>query len=343
MFSVVIPLYNKESSIQSTLKSVLEQTFRDFEVIVVNDGSTDRSVERINIFSDSRIRLIHQENQGVSAARNRGIQEAKRDWVAFLDADDEWDREKLALFYKDIQRHPKVNWGFAGFYLFKGEKIRGAHLYKTKNTVLTNIFDDLLNGIKIQTSSVVVRRAFLIEHNIAFTVGINNSEDREVWYKLCCYDKNPLYINSVLSKYIIHKCQNSLTRNVIGSKKMDFLTVYSRLEDDLRCLDEIDNKKLLAFITKFNKRAIQDYWVQLHCFPKEFQEYISVNDYVWMTRTVNLPVKLKRNMLLGFRYANQLFNCYRIWVRLSVRYLSSWQEAFRHRVSESIPDQYSLR
>lgn len=90
MISVVIPLYNKDKQIAKTLYSVLKQTYPNFEVIVVNDGSTDNSLSEVSKISDSRIRLICQENKGVSAARNRGIQEAKSDYIAFLDADDEW-------------------------------------------------------------------------------------------------------------------------------------------------------------------------------------------------------------------------------------------------------------
>lgn len=83
MFSVVIPLYNKELSIGNTIQSVLDQTCQDFEIIVVNDGSTDNSAAVVEAIEDDRIRLIHQENQGVSAARNRGIEETRGEWVAF--------------------------------------------------------------------------------------------------------------------------------------------------------------------------------------------------------------------------------------------------------------------
>lgn len=88
--SVVIPLYNKELSIQRAVNSVLNQTEQDFELIIVNDGSTDKSAQLVENMADHRIRLIHQENSGVSVARNRGVSEAQSDLIAFLDADDEW-------------------------------------------------------------------------------------------------------------------------------------------------------------------------------------------------------------------------------------------------------------
>lgn len=83
MISVIIPLYNKEKQVAHTLESVLSQTFQRFEIVVVNDGSTDNSVAEVEKIGDSRIRLIHQKNGGVSAARNRGIEDSKYELLAF--------------------------------------------------------------------------------------------------------------------------------------------------------------------------------------------------------------------------------------------------------------------
>ena len=76
-FSVIIPLYNKESFIEKTLECVLNQTFKDFEIIIVNDGSTDNGLEKIKKFTDNRIKIFQQENQGVSVARNKGMEMAE--------------------------------------------------------------------------------------------------------------------------------------------------------------------------------------------------------------------------------------------------------------------------
>ena len=105
-FSIIIPLYNKEDFIADTIKSVLNQTFTDFEIIVVNDGSTDNSLKELQSIKDHRIITIQQKNQGVSIARNNGIKNAKGDYITLLDADDEWKPNHLELFYKTIKQFP---------------------------------------------------------------------------------------------------------------------------------------------------------------------------------------------------------------------------------------------
>ena len=104
--SVVIPLYNKGPYIARAWNSALKQTYQDFEVIVIDDGSTDSGAEIVRGFNDPRIRLIQQENRGVSAARNRGINEATSDFIAFLDADDEWIPKHLETIIRLREKFP---------------------------------------------------------------------------------------------------------------------------------------------------------------------------------------------------------------------------------------------
>ena len=115
MISVVIPLYNKEKQIERTLRSVFAQTYTDFEIIVVNDGSTDRSAAVVESLNDPRIRLVTQKNAGVSAARNRGIREARGEYIALLDGDDEWKPEFLETMTALTEKYPQCE-VFAGNY-----------------------------------------------------------------------------------------------------------------------------------------------------------------------------------------------------------------------------------
>ena len=117
MISVVIPLYNKEIIIEKSLNSVLSQDYSDFELIVVDDGSTDGSVAIVEKIFDNRIHLIRQKNSGPSKARNVGVQYAKGDWILFLDADDEMQPGALRCFSNYISKAPKADM-FIGEVLF---------------------------------------------------------------------------------------------------------------------------------------------------------------------------------------------------------------------------------
>lgn len=108
MISVVIPLYNKEASIKQSLMSVLSQSCQDFEVVIVDDGSTDNSVAKVEEIQDSRIRLILQENGGPGKARNTGVKNAKGSGC-FLDADDELLPNALNVFKELLTEHKKAN------------------------------------------------------------------------------------------------------------------------------------------------------------------------------------------------------------------------------------------
>ncbi|WP_414575880.1 glycosyltransferase family 2 protein [Anabaena sp. CCY 9402-a] len=104
--AVIVPLYNKGQYIARTLKSILNQTYQNFEIIVVNDGSTDNSPDIVSSYHDPRIKLIHQANVGPGAARNRGMSETQADFLSFLDADDEWLPSFLATSIKHLQTNP---------------------------------------------------------------------------------------------------------------------------------------------------------------------------------------------------------------------------------------------
>jgi len=144
--SVVIPLYNKGPYIARALNSVLAQIFQDFEVIVVDDGSTDNGAEVVRGFRDPRVRLIQQENQGVSAARNRGIEEARAELVAFLDADDEWLPEFLDTVLRLRSKYPDAGlYGTAYEVHFPGSIVKRIYNKNDGERLLSSYFGALVN------------------------------------------------------------------------------------------------------------------------------------------------------------------------------------------------------
>lgn len=194
MISVVIPLYNKDKQIVKTLYSVLKQTYPNFEVIVVNDGSTDNSLSEVSKISDSRIRLICQENKGVSAARNRGIQEAKSDYIAFLDADDEWQVDYLQTQMNLIKKYPSCS-VWATSYIYRtpdgkeNEPIIKNLRFKGMDGILDNYFEVAsVSNPPLCSISVLIRKSALLEIG-GFPVGIASGEDLLTWLKLALRTK----------------------------------------------------------------------------------------------------------------------------------------------------------
>ncbi|CEA15290.1 hypothetical protein ING2E5B_0523 [Fermentimonas caenicola] len=293
MFSVIIPLYNKELSISNTIQSVLDQTFQNFEIVIVNDGSTDNSVKEVEKFDDKRIRLIHQENKGVSAARNRGIEEAKYEWIAFLDGDDLWEKEHLEEYTIAIQSAPNLNWVCSG-YTSKTKKKEIDHIY-SKGGVLTNVFEDLINGLSIHTSTVCIKKKLFDKYpDLYFRVGMNNSEDREVWYKLCCIDKNPFYISKSLSIYDV-AVEDSLTKQKVMTDKEHFLTLKDRIEEfeEFEKLYLTDKILFEDFISELNRFHLGGSYVR-GIFKEEHKPHLSLAQYYLYKYTSFMPYNLRR-------------------------------------------------
>lgn len=207
LFSIVIPLYNKEGQISNTLHSVFAQTCTDYEIVIVNDGSTDGSAAAVEAINDPRIRLIHQQNAGVSAARNRGIAEARGQYIALLDADDEWKPEYLATIAELIRKYPDCD-VFATNYEFRDSngKVTSTILNKlpftTSDGILSNYFEVAsCSNPPICSISIVTTRA-TFDLIGGFPIGIKSGEDLLTWAKLACkykiaYTTNPTAVFNI--------------------------------------------------------------------------------------------------------------------------------------------------
>lgn len=187
MFSIIIPLYNKADYIAETLNSVLNQTFTDYEVIVVNDSSTDNSLEIVSGFHDERIYVYTKENEGVSAARNYGIMLAKYDYIAFLDADDRWDADYLECQRKLIDTYPNAGIYSTAFYSVEKEKKKSRNILINKH--IHFLIDDyfkqsVMNGLSICWTSSLCLKKEIIKQMPMFRVGIKRGEDLDVWLRI---------------------------------------------------------------------------------------------------------------------------------------------------------------
>lgn len=191
MFSVVIPLYNKAAYIEFTLNSVLEQVQAPLEIIVVDDGSTDRGPRIVQNFATQNvcIRLVKQSNAGVAAARNKGVAEARGEWVAFLDADDWWHPDYLSMQHRAVQVHPDVDVVAAMLRRIPDAPDWSPLPWPPQDPQPPVVLiDDLphrwMQGIPFFTSSVAVRRTRLLAMQPCFAVGESHGEDLDLWFRL---------------------------------------------------------------------------------------------------------------------------------------------------------------
>jgi glycosyltransferase involved in cell wall biosynthesis len=184
--SVVIPLYNKEKYIKRAVNSILTQTHQCFELIVVNDGSTDSSLTKAEGIKDERIRIVDQENLGESAARNRGIEEAKHELIAFLDADDKWEPECLENLVRAAEKYLDAKMiGVAHKIISpEGEMIYPEFKYvPEKEGIIENYFKAALEWHPICASAVVIRKE-VFDRLGGFTVEMRYGEDSFMWSKV---------------------------------------------------------------------------------------------------------------------------------------------------------------
>ena len=191
--SVVIPLYNKEATILRALDSVFRQTIQDFEVIVVNDGSTDGSRHALSAITDPRLRIIDQPNAGAAAARNCGIAEAASDLIAFLDADDEWSENHIETLLRLLRKWPHCGvvassyWVGSEAGLLRRAILRG--LPEHWEGELEDYFGLATRSEPPLWTSAVAVRASLIRTLGGFPEGIVSGEDLLTWARLAVHTR----------------------------------------------------------------------------------------------------------------------------------------------------------
>ena len=191
-FSVVVPVYNKAPCLERAIKSVLAQTFTDFELVLVDDASTDESLDEIRKFSDPRMRLLHRDVPGPGgyAARNFGIKESRADWVAFLDGDDEWYPEHLHVLY-DLVLESRGSLVAAGWFLnYGGDALRPNtfstfHAGSTRKTLsFSEFLNETANGRMPMWTGTVAARRDLLQKVGGFPEHCRKGGDTAAWLRL---------------------------------------------------------------------------------------------------------------------------------------------------------------
>lgn len=249
LVSVIVPVYNRESLVSETIDSILSQTYKNFEVILINDGSSDDSLSVLVAYErrfPEKIRVIDQSNQGQIIARNNGIKVAQGDYIAFLDSDDLWKKDKLE------RQIPLFNKGvglvYAGTEIIneKGETIRAE---PADETLSGNIYPQLLVKNRMTGGTVVVTSESLRRVGV-FSTDFKAAENWDLWLRIC---KEYLaeVVAEPLIEYRIHSNNMSSDTQLMLDAKMKIIEKHC----DLKSRDPL--------IYRFSKLAYADYFYRI--------------------------------------------------------------------------------
>ncbi len=245
MVSVVIPAYNAGKYLGRALDSVLGQSQPVYEVILVDDGSEDNSRVLAEEYCkrDKRVKYVRQDNAGVSAARNKGIKLAKGNWVAFLDADDEWLIDKLKLQMGVLQRNKELNWVAGNYYRCDcrngcRRELMRKDVPKLKATQLEELlqgrgyFDDLLKVWQCHTigwtGTMLIKREVLLEAG-GFTVGLKRMNDLDMWLRVG-YIAGPIgYVANPVAIYHMGVAGSIIKKHFAAEKIVEFIEKHRSL------------------------------------------------------------------------------------------------------------------
>ena len=290
--SVVIPAYNAERCIARAIRSVLAQTRPAKEIVVVDDGSTDGTAEAVRAFGDA-VRLIQQPNAGASVARNTGIEAAIGDWIAFIDADDEWLPQKLQLQAVFHQQYSNLKWSYTR--LERAHPQWKTHRLSHPDSVAeSRVFEDYLDayckGFYISTITVMVHRS-VFDIIGMFEPGMKRAQDSDMWFRTAYRFPQVGYIPQSLAVYHLDTPNSSTKIN----DRVDFM------------VDHIERHRKLS--QTFNR-------------DKAFAPCITMMLQVWIRQLLKQKRRHDALVLLK-RYASFLSGRFRreIAFRLSVPWL----------------------
>lgn len=286
MISVVIPLYNKEKAVRATLESVRAQTYKDWECIVVDDGSTDNSREVVEQFriEDLRFQILTQPNSGVSAARNAGVKAAKGEYVAFLDGDDLWEPTYLEEAVQLIQDFPGAAiYGLGLGSMTNGEKHMAAEFVPAGyRGVVVNLWDNPNTMLAWTSSSTICPKDLLL--NTPANTQLTHGEDLDQWLRLMLQGYAVFY-NKTLAYYV--KDAENRAMYKMPPIERHVVSVIGDYADA--------RKQNAQFRKAFDTQMI--YFLYKYMFTpykKEAQRLARLLDYCQLKRSLRLRIKYPR-------------------------------------------------
>ncbi|EGT3571950.1 glycosyltransferase family 2 protein [Citrobacter sp. ANG330] len=308
LLSVVIPLFNKRESIRSTITSVLNQDYAGFELIIVNDGSTDGSEHIVREFDDKRIRLINIKNSGVSVARNTGIEAAKSEYVCLLDADDYWKSAHLLKIANLIALYPQCALYSSCYY----EILEDGTTFIPKNKysrdymgMLEDFFQDYSHSRGLINSSSVCLNKFLFQKMGGFPRNIKLGEDIYVWLKMSmlgevAYSGDPQVVirrnaenrtstrvNNDILYHIKYFHEHPDEKNTLSCKRIKSLNIFLKKNIFINALYSLSIK---------DKGTFDKYLIALKSISLSYYIYLSVLGKILNPKLLRILRKLRNRI-----------------------------------------------
>lgn len=268
LVSIIIPCYNASSYIKETVGSVLAQTFQNFEIIVIGDGSTDQSSEIIKTIKDNRILLLEQENQGVSSSRNKGIDMAKGEFIVFLDSDDLVHPSFLERRIFNLKKSTAIACASNVVFVDKnGDKIE-----ENKKHYAANKFSQILefnDGVVTCPSSYLFKTDFLKDHKLSFNKNLQSSADKYFLLEVLkqgeieLINDSPMYYR-VLNESMSHEISKNLLKDQIAF----YNETKTFFEDNNRITNSYYGR--LSFTIAASAYYLKEYFVFIKYLCKSF-------------------------------------------------------------------------
>lgn len=306
LISVIMPMYNTGSYIEKTIQSVLTQTYKDIEVIVVDDGSKDDGADIVKalVARDSRVKYFYQANQGVSAARNNAVIYSTGEYLAFLDSDDLWLPDKL-----DKQMARILSTGmdacYCGYRYFYTEDQMGK-TFPERYFEGKILLEAIKEKVSVWTSTVVVKKSVVTENSICFRSGLNWAEDMDFFYRLM-YNCEFCCVKETLALY--RQRSNSLSSSSNRLSEIQLWRDFVEWVQTVRSKLTYSNTEIEKAINRYKIPSVAIYCLyQKLCSGDELEEDFFIKlplhlvyDYKPSLSTTGLKLWIKK-LLIHYRY-----------------------------------------
>lgn len=260
LVSVIMPAYNAEEYIAESIDSVVDQTYKNWELIIIDDGSTDntKAIAKKRAEKDNRVQYLYQENGKQGKARNYGINKSKGEYIAFLDADDLWVKEKLEIQIQFLKKHPKIDLVFSKGYYLKDKKKTEFDI-EIRNEWTKDDLPKFIEFNKIPILSVIVKRESLLEvSSFAESDQTQFGEDYLLWLMLLSKNNRFSSLSDRLFYYRVHVNQITINHQSETVDMLNLYRIFYLYYDDCLAHHAIFNKiKWGIFDSQYGKQHYQ--------------------------------------------------------------------------------------